>query len=97
MRREPPSPRAAAQAEAAYYDLAVGTGVVPFAGRERASPELSLVVTNPRFHPKNKQVFTPQAAILFIATGVGLYYYFQNEKEKMQEKKRPFCLFSDFY
>ena len=33
------------------------------------------------------QVFTPAAAALFVATGVGLFYYFQYEKRKLQEKK----------
>jgi hypothetical protein len=33
-------------------------------------------------------VFTPQAAALFLATGVGLFYYFRNEKAKQQERKR---------
>ncbi|KAG6374876.1 SCO1/SenC-domain-containing protein [Boletus reticuloceps] len=32
-------------------------------------------------------VFTPAAAALFVATGVGLFYYFQYEKRKLQEKK----------
>ncbi|KAF8554993.1 SCO1 protein [Imleria badia] len=32
-------------------------------------------------------VFTPTAAALFVATGVGLFYYFQYEKRKLQEKK----------
>lgn len=34
------------------------------------------------------QVFTPKAAVLFVATGVGLYYYFQHEKQKLLEEKR---------
>ena len=33
------------------------------------------------------QVFTPAAAALFVVTGVGLFYYFQYEKRKLQEKK----------
>ncbi|TDL15798.1 SCO1 protein [Rickenella mellea] len=33
-------------------------------------------------------VFTPTAALLFIATGVGLYFYFQHEKAKILEAKR---------
>ncbi|KAG8218203.1 h-sco1 [Butyriboletus roseoflavus] len=33
------------------------------------------------------QVFTPAAAALFVATGVGLFYYFQYEKQKLQDKK----------
>ena len=36
------------------------------------------------------QVFTPAAAALFVATGVGLFYYFQYEKRKLQEKKGLF-------
>lgn len=36
------------------------------------------------------QVFTPTAAALFVATGLGLFYYFQYEKRKVQEKKGPF-------
>jgi len=33
-------------------------------------------------------VFTPQAAIIFILTGAGLFYYFNKEKERIQEAKR---------
>ncbi|KIJ61001.1 hypothetical protein HYDPIDRAFT_189743 [Hydnomerulius pinastri MD-312] len=33
-------------------------------------------------------VFTPTSAALFVATGAGLYFYFQSEKLKLQEKKR---------
>ncbi|KAH7888199.1 SCO1/SenC-domain-containing protein [Phlebopus sp. FC_14] len=33
-------------------------------------------------------VFTPKAAAVFVATGVGLFYYFQYEKRKLQEKKQ---------
>ncbi|KLO09913.1 h-sco1 [Schizopora paradoxa] len=33
-------------------------------------------------------VFTPKAAAVFVATGVGLYLYFRYEKEKIQEAKR---------
>ncbi|GAA6042548.1 hypothetical protein JCM8097_004661 [Rhodosporidiobolus ruineniae] len=32
--------------------------------------------------------FTLKAGALFVATGLGLYYYFAQEKAKMQEKKR---------
>ncbi|KAI0773640.1 SCO1 protein [Fomes fomentarius] len=33
-------------------------------------------------------VFTPLAAALFVATGLGLFFYFRNEKEKLAEQKR---------
>ncbi|BGO90703.1 hypothetical protein NBRC10512_000643 [Rhodotorula toruloides] len=32
--------------------------------------------------------FTLKAGALFVATGVGLYFYFQSEKQKVQERKR---------
>ncbi len=34
--------------------------------------------------------FTPKAAAVFVATGVGLYFYFRHEKEKIQEAKRTY-------
>jgi hypothetical protein len=43
---------------------------------------------------RNSQVFTPTAAALFIATGAGLFWYFKNEKEKLQQKKRSSHLIS---
>ena len=33
------------------------------------------------------QVFSPTAAAIFIATGVGLFYYFNSEKESLKRKK----------
>ncbi|EJD00782.1 h-sco1 [Fomitiporia mediterranea MF3/22] len=33
-------------------------------------------------------VFTPKAAIVFVLTGVGLYFYFNHEKKKLQEQKK---------
>ncbi|KZT63713.1 SCO1 protein [Daedalea quercina L-15889] len=33
-------------------------------------------------------VFTPKAAALFVATGVGLFFYFRYEKQKLQEQKQ---------
>ncbi|KAI0655237.1 SCO1 protein, partial [Cubamyces menziesii] len=33
-------------------------------------------------------VFTPKAAALFVLTGIGLYFYFRNEKEKLLEQRR---------
>ncbi|KAI0786541.1 h-sco1 [Abortiporus biennis] len=33
-------------------------------------------------------VFTPKAAALFIATGAGLFYYFQYEKARLAEQRR---------
>lgn len=33
-------------------------------------------------------VFAPKAAVLFVATGIGLYYYFQHEKQKLLEQKQ---------
>ncbi|KAI0719217.1 SCO1 protein [Fomitopsis betulina] len=33
-------------------------------------------------------VFTPRAAALFIVTGVALYFYFDYEKQKLQEQKQ---------
>lgn len=37
-------------------------------------------------------MFTPKAAALFIATGVGLFFYFRYEKQKLIEQKRAFSL-----
>ena len=34
------------------------------------------------------QPFTLKAGAVFVATGVGLWYYFQSEKEKVRERKR---------
>jgi hypothetical protein len=34
------------------------------------------------------QVFTPKAAAIFVATGIGLYFYFQYEKAKVHEQRR---------
>ncbi|KAL4063272.1 SCO1/SenC-domain-containing protein [Scleroderma yunnanense] len=33
-------------------------------------------------------VFTPKAAALFVVTGVGLYYYFHHEKQKLLQEKQ---------
>ena len=33
------------------------------------------------------QVFSPTAAAVFIATGAGLFYYFNSEKESLKKKK----------
>lgn len=33
-------------------------------------------------------VFTPKAAALFVATGIGLYFYFHHEKQKLLEQKQ---------
>ncbi|KAG2069782.1 h-sco1 [Suillus decipiens] len=33
-------------------------------------------------------VFTPQAAALFVVTGVGLFYYFRYEKQKLLEQRQ---------
>ncbi|KAG1747059.1 SCO1/SenC-domain-containing protein [Suillus paluster] len=33
-------------------------------------------------------VFTPKAAALFVATGVGLFYYFRYEKQKLLEQRQ---------
>ena len=33
------------------------------------------------------QVFSPVAAAIFIATGAGLFYYFNSEKESLKKKK----------
>jgi len=32
-------------------------------------------------------VFSPTAAAIFIATGAGLFYYFNSEKESLKKKK----------
>ena len=32
-------------------------------------------------------VFTPKAAAVFVLTGVALYFYFDHEKQKLQEQK----------
>lgn len=34
--------------------------------------------------------FTWKAATLFLATGAGLYAYFESEKSKIQERKRKY-------
>lgn len=34
------------------------------------------------------QPFTWKAAAVFVVTGVGLYFYFESEKAKVQERKR---------
>lgn len=39
-------------------------------------------------HASVLQPFNLRAAALFFATGIGLYFYFQSEKEKVQQKKR---------
>ena len=46
-------------------------------------------VTPGRFGARNNgfQVFSPTAAALFIATGAGLFYYFNSEKESLKKKK----------
>lgn len=36
----------------------------------------------------SSQPFTWKAAALFVVTGVGLYFYFESEKAKVQERKR---------
>ena len=36
----------------------------------------------------HRQPFTLKAGALFLATGVGLYFYFDNEKNKVRERKR---------
>ncbi|OAX41091.1 h-sco1 [Rhizopogon vinicolor AM-OR11-026] len=33
-------------------------------------------------------VFTPKAAALFVATGIGLFYYFRYEKQKLLEQRQ---------
>ncbi|KAH7930339.1 SCO1 protein [Leucogyrophana mollusca] len=33
-------------------------------------------------------VFTPRAAALFVVTGIGLFYYFQHEKQKLLEQRQ---------
>ncbi|THH04927.1 hypothetical protein EW145_g5169 [Phellinidium pouzarii] len=33
-------------------------------------------------------VFTPKAAVIFVLTSVGLYFYFNYEKQKLQEQKK---------
>ncbi|KAF7984917.1 hypothetical protein HWV62_10941 [Athelia sp. TMB] len=33
-------------------------------------------------------VFTPKAAALFVAAGIGLFFYFRHEKEQLLEKRR---------
>lgn len=36
------------------------------------------------------KVFDWRAAVFFVATGIGLYYYFEHEKAKVQERKSGF-------
>lgn len=38
--------------------------------------------------PDDEQVFTPKAAALFVATGVGLFFYLKYEKQKLAEQRR---------
>jgi hypothetical protein len=38
---------------------------------------------------KKIQVFTPTSAALFIAAGVGLFFYFRHEKQRMLEERGP--------
>ncbi|KIM79480.1 hypothetical protein PILCRDRAFT_823383 [Piloderma croceum F 1598] len=33
-------------------------------------------------------IFTPKAAALFVATGVGLYFYFRSEKQRLLEQRQ---------
>jgi hypothetical protein len=35
-----------------------------------------------------EQPFTWKAAAVFVVTGVGLYFYFESEKAKVQERRR---------
>ena len=51
-------------------------GVSPFT---KINSSVSLTTVQPA---------TWQTALLFIVTGVGLYFYFEREKEKVREKKR---------
>ena len=37
-----------------------------------------------------RQVFTPKASALFVVTGAALFFYFQSEKEKLQEQRRAY-------
>ena len=41
----------------------------------------------PEVRNKRFQVFSPTAAAIFIATGAGLFYYFNSEKESLKKKK----------
>lgn len=36
---------------------------------------------------RSVQPFTAKAAAVFLVTGAGLYFYFQNEKKKIEERK----------
>jgi len=38
------------------------------------------------------QVFTPASAALFITAGVGLFFYFRYEKQRLIEERGGFCL-----
>ena len=55
----------------------------------RTSRSRSIAVTHrPPLTPYKPQPFTLKAGAVFVATGVGLWYYFQSEKEKVRERKR---------
>jgi len=41
----------------------------------------------PEVYDSVLQVFSPTAAAIFIATGAGLFYYFNSEKESLKKKK----------
>jgi hypothetical protein len=49
-----------------------------------------LLLTDIRYPADFAQPVNLQATVLFIAVGVGLYFYFESEKKKIQEKKRGF-------
>jgi hypothetical protein len=69
-------------------------------GKDRAAvgvriPLVFFVYTYQRFHA-DIQVFTPKAAALFVAAGVGLFFYFRYEKQQLLEQRRMCPHFSFF-
>ena len=62
------------------------------AGRDRAAVGVRFIFLFPSFICTNVvsriQVFTPKAAALFVASGIGLYFYFRYEKEQLLLQRR---------
>ncbi|KAG0661539.1 Cu-binding protein [Rhodotorula mucilaginosa] len=63
---------------------APSTGPVNDASTANAAPSSSSTQQN----RTQAGPFTLKAGAVFVATGVGLWYYFQSEKEKVRERKR---------
>lgn len=66
---------------------------LPDNGKDRAAVGVSFNPLARIRRPDDEQVFTPKAAALFVATGVGLFFYFKYEKQKLVEQRRGSRLF----